>query len=630
MSEFGYAGQIATVDLSEGKIDTLLTADYTDGFIGGRGIAAKIYWDSVSPQTKALDLGNYLIFITGPLAGFPRLAGSRWQICGKSPASDTESFSYANGGGSWGAWLKFAGFDGIAVTSKSDKPVYLYLHDGKVEIRDASALWRKTTVETRDALKQEWGGNARVVAIGPAGENLVRFATLLADDDASASGGFGAVMGSKNLKAIVVSGNRKPTAANPEKLKDLSDRAFELRKNTWGIYPFELPGEAKLRACYGCVAGCSRSMYKATTGEQGKFFCQSSVFYMDSTMKYHGTWDEVIFHAGRLCNEYGLNTNIIEPMTKWLSRCHEAGILTDEETGIPISKIGSYEFIESLIRKISFREGFGETLSHGVTTAAELIGKGSKELIGDLIATKAGEDRVYDPRLYNVTALMYATEPRKPIRQLHEVSWPMVFWASWTKKREGSFISSEVLRNIARRFWGSEAAADFTTNEGVALAVKTIQDRTYVEDSLILCDYTWPITWVRHSGDHLGDTSLESQIFSAITGREMDGTELNRIGERIFNLQRVIMARECCGGRETDKLLDFFHAAPLESEPHLNRKLLVMDGEGEPMSRKGAMLKLEDFEKLKDDYYELRGWDTISGMPTEQKLKELGLEEIAP
>ncbi|NQT74102.1 MAG: hypothetical protein HQ553_15270 [Chloroflexi bacterium] len=628
MSEFGYAGKIAKVDLSEGEIGALPIADYTDRFIGGRGIAAKFYWDEVSPQTKAFDSDNYLIFITGPLAGFPRLAGSRWQVCGKSPTSDLESFSYANGGGSWGAWLKFAGFDGIAVTGKSDKPVYLYLHDGQVEIKDASPLWGKTTIETRDILKQKLGKDARVVAIGPAGENLVRFATLLGDDDASASGGFGAVMGSKNLKAIVVSGNSRPTAANPEKLKELADRAFELRKNTWSIYPTGLPGEAKLRACYGCVAGCSRSMYKATTGEQGKFFCQSGVFYIDSAMKYHGKWDEVMFHAGRLCNEYGLNTNVIEPMIKWLSRCHETGILTDEKTGIPISKTGSYEFIESLVKKISFREGFGDTLARGITKAAEFVGNGSKELIGDLVATKADEDRVYDPRLYNIAALLYATEPRKPIRQLHEVSWPMVFWASWTKKREGSFISSEVLRNIARQFWGSEEAADFTTYEGVALAARTIQDRAYVEESLILCDYTWPITWVRHSSDHLGDTSLESQIFSAVTGREMDETELNRIGERIFNLQRAILAREGCGGRETDKLLNFFYTTPLEGEPHLNRKLLVMREDGEPVSRKGAMLKSEDFERLKDEYYELRGWDSKTGMPTRGKLRELGLEEV--
>ncbi|MBM3133452.1 MAG: hypothetical protein FJZ95_10560, partial [Chloroflexi bacterium] len=555
-------------------------------------------------------------------------AGSRWQVCAKSPASTPQSFSYANAGGSWGAWLKFAGFDGVIVTGKSERPVYLYLHNGEVELRDAKELWGRTTTETRDILKRTLGETVRVAVIGPAGENKVRFATLLADDDASASGGFGSVMGSKNLKAIAVAGTQRPQSANPEELKKLANRALSLRKGTWDSLQTGLPGQMKQHACWGCITGCGRSIYKATTGEQGKFFCQSGIFYVDPAVRYHRGWNEAVFHASRLCNEFGLNTNVIEPMIAWLSRCHEAGILSDEETGVPLSKIGSYEFIETLIRKISLREGFGDVLAQGTTMAAELIGKGSEELIGELVGTRADEDRVYDPRLYHITALLYATEPRKPIRQLHEVSWPLVHWARWAQGKRDAFLSTDTLRGIARRFWGSEEVVDFSSYAGVALAAKKIQDRVYAEECLILCDYMWPITWVRHSEDHLGNTTLESQILSAATGREMDEAELNMVGERVFNLQRAVFLREGHRGRVDDRLFDFFHGVPLESEPHLNRSLLVPGRDGQPICRKGAVVQKSDFERLKDEYYGLRGWGTATGVPTREKIEALGLCDV--
>ena len=183
------------------------TMDYADRFLGGRGVAAKIYWDEVSPDTRALDPANRMIFITGPLAGFSGLAGSRWQVCGKSPATTPEHFCYGNLGGSWGAYLKFAGYDGIIVQGKSEKPVYLSIDDGTVEIRDASSLWGKQSIEVREILKGELGSATRVVASGTAGDNLVVFASLLADNDSSGTSGFGAVMGSKKLKAIAVAGS---------------------------------------------------------------------------------------------------------------------------------------------------------------------------------------------------------------------------------------------------------------------------------------------------------------------------------------------------------------------------------------------------------------------------------------
>ncbi|MDH5696634.1 MAG: aldehyde ferredoxin oxidoreductase, partial [Dehalococcoidia bacterium] len=219
MAEFGYAGEILKVNLSDRTITRLATADYADRFIGGRGIAAKLYWDMVPPQTRAFDPDNCFICVTGPVAGFTGLAGFRWQVCGKSAAGEPEAFSHANLGGSWGGFLKYAGYDGLVVQGKSDKPVYLFIHNGSVEIRDASLLWGKSTFEVSDGLKAELGEEVGILTVGPAAENMVPFATVLADEGASGSAGLGSVMGSKRLKAIAVSGNKRPRAADPDRLQ---------------------------------------------------------------------------------------------------------------------------------------------------------------------------------------------------------------------------------------------------------------------------------------------------------------------------------------------------------------------------------------------------------------------------
>ena len=171
--QHGYAGKILRIDLSSGKITNTPTADYADRFLGGRGIANKIYWDEVPASVSAFDPENRMIFVTGPLAGFSGLAGSRWQVCGKAPAMSPEEYSYSNLGGRWGGQLKFAGYDALVIHGKADSPVYVFIQDDVVEIRDASALWGKTTVETRETLKSDLGSTFAVVACGPAGENLV-------------------------------------------------------------------------------------------------------------------------------------------------------------------------------------------------------------------------------------------------------------------------------------------------------------------------------------------------------------------------------------------------------------------------------------------------------------------------
>jgi aldehyde:ferredoxin oxidoreductase len=314
-------------------------------------------------------------------------------------------------------------------------------------------------------------------------------------------------------------------------------------------------------------------------------------------------------------------------MIAWLSRCYKAGILDDERIGAPISKLGSLEFIETLLRRIAHREGFGDVLARGLVKAADEVGGGSQDLITDYVS-KAGRISAYCPRMYPVSGLLYAMEPSLCMHQLHEVGIALFDWLNWANKVEGSYLSSDVFRNIARRFWGGELAVDFSTYDGKALATTKIQDRAYAKESLILCDVLWPITQVRHSEDHVGDPGVESRLLSAVTGEEVDEDGLYGIGERVFNLQRAIHVREGHRGRADDVLPEPFYTKPLKFGT-LNPECLAPGRDGEVISRKGAVVDRDEFEQMKDEYYPLRGWDVATGLQTKEKLQELRLGEVA-
>jgi aldehyde:ferredoxin oxidoreductase len=314
-------------------------------------------------------------------------------------------------------------------------------------------------------------------------------------------------------------------------------------------------------------------------------------------------------------------------LAEWLRRCSKAGIMTDESTGIPISKIGSLEFIETLVRKIALREGFGDILAHGLFQAAKLVGHESEYHIPVGI-DQTGKYHVYGPKLFILTALLYATEPEQPINQLHEISFLIHSWLDWYNKTDDAFLSSDVIRAIARRFLGGQLAVDFSTYDGKALAAKIIQDREYTKECLVLCDMVWPISCVVHSKDHVGDPTLESQVFQTVTGKKMDENGLYRMGERVFNLQRAVLIREGHKGRQNDTLEESDFTVPIKFAP--DNPECVMPGKGgKIISRKGAVVDRDQFERMKDEYYMLRGWDITSGLQTKTKLRELGLQDIA-
>jgi aldehyde:ferredoxin oxidoreductase len=319
----------------------------------------------------------------------------------------------------------------------------------------------------------------------------------------------------------------------------------------------------------------------------------------------------------------------MQPLVEWLRQCYIAGILTEAETGLPLSEIGSAGFIETLIRKISFREGFGDVLAQGTVKAAVIIGRGSDRFISSVgIATSGGEKSDYDPRYILANALLYATEPRRPIQMLHASARPITRWINWLEKADNAFLSTDIIRDIAKKYWGSAAAADYSTYEGKALASKTIQDYSYAKESLIICDFAWPIHEVHSPDKNMRCGTLESRIVSAITGRKLDESGLFNIGERIVNLQRAIMLMEGWPGRKGDKLMDYLYKEPLEGV-YFSADCLAPGPGGKVISRKGEVVGREKFEKLKDEYYQLRGWDISTGFPTFAKLEKLELGEVA-
>jgi aldehyde:ferredoxin oxidoreductase len=632
----GYAGNILRVDLSTGCVESVPTARYSDLFLGGRGIAAKIYWDEVPPGTDPFDPENRLIFVTGPVTATTGFCGSRWQVCGKSPLHN--HFSYCNLGGDWGARLKMAGYDALVVHGKAERPVYLWIRPDEVELRPADHLAGKGAIACREELNRQLGNTARVVAIGPAGENRVRFSNLLADRDASGSSGLAAVMGAKNLKAVAVNGSRRVAVAAPDRVKEIGKQFLGMMSGLDSEYydavaPHHeiIPaGRTKKDVCFGCTGkNCIRMNYEDEGGRKGKFMCGSSFFYIVRANRYYGKTSDVPFEANKLCDDYGLDTHVVEPIIMWLVRCCKAGILTEEKTGLPFSRIGSLEFVETLLRMISLREGFGDVLAEGPLRASKTLGSAAEELITDY-ASKNDQIPFYGARMYLTTGLFYAMEPRLPIQQLHEICTLLMRWAidqARGPKEDG--VTSRVVRDIAKRFWGSEIAGDFSTYEGKALAAARIQDRQYAKENLILCDFTWPVIYSPFTHDGVGDPTLESRLCAAVTGRDVDEEGLYRIGERTFNLQRAILIREGWRGREDDSLEEFNFTVPLKGDTAGNPDAIVPGPEGETFARKGMVVDRGQFEGMKDEYYAIRGWDVRTGLQKKAGLEELGLGDVA-
>jgi aldehyde:ferredoxin oxidoreductase len=625
---FGWCGKILRIDLTHAETTDLATMDYADRFLGGRGLATRIYWDEVSPTVSAFDPENCLVLMSGPLAATGVPGASRFAVLSKSPMLMPEGFCYGNLGGYFGPALKKAGYDGVVITGCAERPSYVWIHDGKAEIRDASALWGKGTYAVRDRLREIHGERVRFVTTGVAGENRCRTATLLTDHEGSATGGFGAVMGSKHLKAIAVAGTGRPQVAQPERLGELNLLARRLSER--GLLLVPLPKE-QMRyvgkaSCYQCGLDCFRGLFRTASGKEAILKCQSMIFYMPWTGRRPDETIETAVAATRCCNDLSLCTMEMENVIQWLADCHRAGYLTEDEVGLELSEIGTPEFLERLAGMIARREGFGDLLAEGLLRVGDRLGEKAKACFTERVSG-VGFGESYAPREYITHAMLYALEPRQPMSMLHEVSFLVARWLLHRLKPELSTTTAEVFRAAAKRFWGSEQAWDMTTYEGKALAAVKIQDRTYAKDSLVLCDFAWPIMDSKNTPDHVGDPTLESRLFSAATGIETDEPGLAQFGERIFNLQRGILLREGWKAKQADVPAGFNFTEPVETDI-LNPQLLVPGPTEEPVSVRGNVLDRENFEKMRNEFYELRGWDPATGLQKRETLERLGLTDM--
>ncbi|MCX5902276.1 MAG: hypothetical protein NTV89_02135, partial [Proteobacteria bacterium] len=317
---------------------------------------------------------------------------------------------------------------------------------------DARHLWGKTNSSVRDMIKAEAGEKVKMLSIGPGAENGSRIGTILTEVAGSGSRGFGSVMGAKNLKAIAVAGTGKIPVADATAIQRIRTRIKEMTgPGYFNLYgnPIIAPGSSVVKKvhCHGCPMGCWRTLHRSAAGNEDIRKCQTPLFYSLWDRKLHKEVTEASFIATTMANDHSFCVLEIVFLLRWLENCHEQGILTEQETELPLSTMGSLEFLETFFNKITKQEGFGAVLAEGVARAAQQVGKESEEIAASQRAFP------YGPKTFTQSALLYAVEQRPMVTELHEVCEPLTKWALWyLSNGEKSYVSTEVLRKIGSRF----------------------------------------------------------------------------------------------------------------------------------------------------------------------------------
>lgn len=595
-----YYGKVKEVNLSTGKVKSYeLPEKMVKDFIGGKGIGAKILYDELAPHVDPLSPENILIFAPGPLTGTSAPTSGRWAVITKSP--HTGVFLDCQVGGHFGAALRRAGVDILVVKGKAEKPVYLYIEVGEVQILDATHLWGKTIFETEDELRKVHPGS-KIGSIGPAGENLVTFAIIGFDYYRQAGrGGAGAVMGSKNLKAVVAMPTGEISYYDEEGMKATVSRLLNLIKehpvmkrrtqigtpmwvkmsNEGGFLPTrnfsrgvfdradEISGETmkeriwvKNKACFGCTIACG----KLTHVKDGKYKSNEVEGPEYETIALLGSNCEVapiesIAYLNRICDNLGLDTISAGGVVAFAMECYERGLLKNAD-GLELN-FGNTDAASELLHRIAFRIGIGDLFAQGVRKAAEKIGQGSERFA---IHVKGLELPGVEPRGSWGMALAFATADRGGCHQ-----------RAWTPTAE--------LKGILPRF----------STEGVARFVKEAQDERAVCFSLVLCDFV--------------PFSIEdfAELLYNTTGIKLSPEEYMLTGERIWNLTRMFNIREGIS-REDDIL-----------PPR------IMEEASPTGPAAGKLISKEILDSMLDEYYRLRGWDQ-DGIPEPSTLRRLGLQ----
>ncbi|GAB6280921.1 MAG: aldehyde ferredoxin oxidoreductase family protein [Thermovirga sp.] len=606
----GYHGRIAVVDLTaKTSREITFDDDFARKYIGGSGMGTYFLLNFCTPKTKPLSPSNPLIFMTGPFLGSGIPTSGRHQVITKSPL--TGIFLESDAGGSFGFHLKRGGFDGLIILGKADSPSIMTVMDGKVGFEDAADLWGLDTMDTDASLKSLYGENSGVSCIGPAGEKLVFLAGIFHDGtDARASGrgGAGAVMGSKNLKAIVAKGSAAAPLSDRKRLAELVSRKNAILKEkgagmnlygtAGGMGLCEELGDLPIR---NWKQGSWKEEVKAITGQRmaetiltGNYGCMACpircgrVVGIDGrnvggpeyeTMAMLGSnclVDDLdaIARANELCNRLGIDTISTGSAIAFAMECYENGIITEAQAGMPL-EWGSCDALNYLVKKIGEGEGIGSLLGKGTRAAARKLGKKAEHFA---IHCKGLEFPAHDPRCFKSLAAGYATSVRGACH-LNGYTYP------W--ERSASFPE-----------FGYDEKQDRGADVGKGIMNARFQNLSSLLDSLKICKF--PML--------LGVTLVDlGEWMKCVTGWDMDQDELETAGERIYNMKRLFNAGHGLG-REHDTLPE---------------RILY-----EPRGSGGSAEALPDLGMQLEEYYRFRRWDD-KGFPSPEKMEELGLREFA-
>ncbi len=607
----GYMGKVLMVDLSRnGLKDEVLDEKLARQFIGGYGIGARLLFSRLKAGVDPLGPDNIFGITTGVFTGTPMFAGSRYTVLGKSPL--TGGWGDANSGGYFGPHLKFAGYDAVYFTGISAKPVYLFIDNGKAELRDAAYLWGKDTFETEDILKSELGKDVEVACIGPSGEKLCLIAGVMNNKGRAAGrSGLGAVMGSKKVKAVVVKGNIKVPLADEKKanelrkkylgelggpakmLSDLGTSAFanfaaksgdSPVKNWGGVGIIDFPdadllgGEyirerrSKKYACYRCPIGCGGHM-KAGTGEykyeEGAHKPEYETLAMFGSDCLNSNIESII-KASDICNRYGLDTISAGSTIAFTIECYENGLITRADTdGIEMTW-GNHKSIVAMTEKMARREGFGDVLADGVKVAAAKIGKGADEYAMHI---QGQEVPAHDPKLGIHFGTTYKLDPT-PAR--HTQGSEMMHPPGLVPQIEKDAVSGR-----GEAHWIGSNFKHIVNCSGI-------------------CEMPYGA---------LPSVDVVAEFMRAITGWDVTTDELIRTGERISNLRQAFNIREGLYSPQfkvPDRIL------------------------GKPPQKEGPLAgRTVDEETLHTEYLTAADWDLKTAKPSKKKLLELGLEDVA-
>jgi aldehyde:ferredoxin oxidoreductase len=596
---------ILKVNLSNGEIsDYVIPVEWEHDYLGGASLGARLLYPFLTADLDPFSPESPLLFLNGPLSGTAGPTVGRFVVCGKSPA--TGLWAESNCGGFWGPELRFCGYDGMWITGKAERPIYLWVNDGKFEIRDATGVWGKDTYESQAIIKNEIGlPGAHILTIGPAGENGVLFAGLFCDHGRAAGRtGLGAVAGSKNLKAIAVRGTKKIPLAQPELYAPLRSTANRALKDDNLSHVFHDLGTASVAdyadylgampkkyfhngtfegaekvsgstmaetilvgvsACHACVIACGR-VVRLEDGDKRKGPEYETIVSLGPNLLNDDL--SAITLLGEICDRYGMDTLSAGGTIGLAFHLFEKGVISKKDTGDLVLRWGDVKIIEQLLHLTVRREGIGEYLAQGSRRFGQHFGAED-----EAVQVNGLEVAYHDPRAFSGMALVYATSPRGACHNQSE----------YFQVDLGQADSS-----LGLKFFDRHAGAEKAAN------VARHQDWQTVFNGLVMCIFAnVPV-----------ETVVE--LINAACGSDYGVEDIFCIGERAWNLKRAINNRLGLN-RANDKLPKAF---------------LV------PYQDGGSAGYVPPFNEMLEAYYTARGWDLKTGKPTPKKLAELGLEWV--